>query len=1009
MKNSNKNRPVASESVVVKDIYLSRRVIERGDVKSNPPSKPSINYNMFNAKSTDYNYQEPGGLELLENTSRLYFPVEVDTEFTQPKWDIKNPIHTINKTITVQCRSIHKSEGEIFTHPDVEEYARHPVLKHGFAPVDYLESQGYQVSLRQTKRVTNLPVIQFDIYGFFLVAELYRMVQGEFVKDIDKLVRAKDSTKGQIEMGRRLLAKTRVSNKKEEQWCYVPWILTINGIELQVALRFYDTCAIHGNTSYAELCKNCGVELKYKDTFTKKEKGDMLRMYRERPEDFDNYSLGDLYNYDCLMGNQEKFNFLYKTFSIGNYIEPPRLTIGATVERFVKSIALHLFGIDMDAKKEIIDLCKYGTAKHLKELRQDTGVYLAKVDGGRCRNNRPTSISVNGLIADADIKGCYGNGLKHQDYPFGRPMIIDYPIKSDNNDYQTLRKFIKQYRKYLSPGLWCARVSTKPGYELKYPQDFIVSWFPPKNPANIPTDTIMEGLDWWDEKNVGVTKILTREVNLGVITEEFLDWLYMTCSPRQRNEILDNLEVISVAFYPNLLHCDSYEELIEKLKNFKGKNKTKGKVELGDTHVTKIFRPCYSWISANLGEMLVTRLLEERSKYSKSKPDEKPLNTLFKLVINTIYGDMVSPFFDMGNTIVGNNITARARAMAWYMEKGLHGYQTITDGCAFDINRVIKKRGKSKLTSESTCEAYTKEDKGSFNLNSIGDSGEIGHYITQIYDAGKDNCVDKVALIVDGEKLDYNESLNWLSDKVSEHLKEQFPDVPVIEKFKFEIKDIYTSATFHGTANYKFWIGDHEQKAKMRSYKKDGHESYRLLANELELLADNYIPSEEFLSQLLTSSDKLDRSRTYLNKKILKPGEYRKNYDSRWEHSEAFPGCTVENARLFRECSLTLFTFRTKKQYDSWEREQKRLRDKYGQSYEMWFLEEGKLNYKKMVETLDKMIREGAMKFTDSRKAARHYNLHREYIEHPEFETLNATKHQLDIRFCRVDEVEQCH
>jgi hypothetical protein len=77
-------------------------------------------------------------------------------------------------------------------------------------------------------------------------------------------------------------------------------------------------------------------------------------------------------------------------------------------------------------------------------------------------------------------------------------------------------------------------------------------------------------------------------------------------------------------------------------------------------------------MSVNLGDLLVNRLLHERSKYSKSNPDEMALNELYKLVINTIYGDMVSPYFDIGNVVVGNNIIARARAMAWYMEKGLN-------------------------------------------------------------------------------------------------------------------------------------------------------------------------------------------------------------------------------------------------------------------------------------------------------------------------------------------------
>nr|YP_009398497.1 hypothetical protein [Lophocladia kuetzingii]ARW67683.1 hypothetical protein [Lophocladia kuetzingii] len=32
--------------------------------------------------------------------------------------------------------------------------------------------------------------------------------------------------------------------------------------------------------------------------------------------------------------------------------------------------------------------------------------------------------------------------------------------------------------------------------------------------------------------------------------------------------------------------------------------------------------------------------------------------------------------------------------MAWYMEKALHRTQTITDRCAFDINKIVKSRYK---------------------------------------------------------------------------------------------------------------------------------------------------------------------------------------------------------------------------------------------------------------------------------------------------------------------------
>ncbi|WP_293166831.1 hypothetical protein, partial [Okeania sp. SIO2C9] len=169
------------------------------------------------------------------------------------------------------------------------------------------------------------------------------------------------------------------------------------------------------------------------------------------------------------------------------------------------------------------------------------------------------------------------------------------------------------------------------------------------------------------------------------------------------------------------------------------------------------------------------------------------------------------------------------------------------------------------------------------------------------------------------------------------------------------------------------------------------------------LLTSNYTPSEEFLTDLRNQPERVSRCKTYLFSKILKPGEYKKNYETSWKNSEAFPGCTVESARLLRECSLTQFTFQSKKQFDSWEREQKRLRDKTGQSYESWFIDdEGYLNFQEMIETLDEMIRRGEMKFSSSREASKHWHLAREYSEHPEYKCLLKAKHQLDIRYGRV-------
>jgi hypothetical protein len=931
--------------------------------------------------------------ESLSKTSRLYLPIETDTEFWHHTLDITNPDRAISECLTVQHRAITSEQGLIFTHPDSRAIARHPLISTGFSPVDYLQAIGIPATIECSEYALNLPVIQFDLYGFFLTAELYRIVTGEFQRDINQLVLGRRDDNTSIEMGRRLIASTTLKGNRAEQWALMPWIVRLYDIEFQAAIAFYDCCAVHGNTNYATFCANSGVKLKFKDNFTSQEKGKMREQYLSRPEDFDNYALGDLQCYEALIGNMSKFETIYQSLGISDYFEPPRLTIGATVARIVRSSMLKHLGLELKDKNQVIELCRYGTSAHIKTAKS-TAVYNAKVDGGRCRNNRPIDVSIHRPLADADIAGCYGNGLKHQDFPFGRPMIIDYPIKSDNNEYYSLRKFLKKYGSELVPGLWQARVSTPKGYTLKYAQDFLISWIPPKDPSKIPTDSDLQEIDWYSEDNIGITKIFTNEVNLALINQEFLDWLENTASTRQRKELLDNLYIITAMFYPASERCESIPELFQAIDQHTGKNKCIAVSQKRKTKKISIEQECHAWISVNLGDLLVTKLLAERAKYDKKNPDEKPLNELYKLCINTIYGDMVSPFFDIGNVVVGNNITARARAMAWYMEKGLNGFQTITDGCAFELNRVIHS-DKTRVTSESVMTTYLSTTDAHYKVKPIGGieriettTNEDGLGIT-LYEPDKTT------------QLSNRDAKKWLETQIPLHLKAVFPNIPVIEKFSFEIKDIYDTAGFHGTANYKFRKGELTEQGKMRSYsKKHEYNAYKLSGDDLQLITSEYKPSEDFLQNILLAPNAVPRSHAYIATKILKTGEYKAHYESRWSKSEAFPGCTIEMGRLLRECSLTQFTFKSLKQFQSWEREAKRLRDMTGHTYESWFLnEDGSLDFQSMVLRLDKLIREGEMRFSSSRPTATQRHLAREYEEHPGYPALVKIKYQLGVRY----------
>jgi hypothetical protein len=956
----------------------------------------------FYASADGYIYSRP--IDNVENalnhTSRFYFPLEADTEYWHPEYDINKPHNEVSHTLTVQHRAIAHEQGIILSHPDSAAIARHPLIKTGFSPVDYLNHIGIEASIERCKNPQELPVMEFVIIGFFLVAELYRIVLGEFQEDINKLVVGRRDDSAFIEMGRRLRAYTALKGSQSEENVLMPWVLTLNKIRFQVSISFLDCCAVHGNANYASFCANSGIKLLYKDNFSTFEKSTMNVQYVQQANDFDPYALGDLNCYPALIGNMKNFITIYRSLGIASYFEPPRQTIGATVARMVRSTILKHLSLDLKDKNKVIELCRYGTSAHIKSMRTTTAVYNAKVDGGRCRNNRPTDVSCNRPLADVDIAGCYGNGLKHQDFPFGRPIIIDYPIKSDNNKYYTLRKFLKKFGKELVPGLWQARVSTPKGYTLKYPQDFLLSWIPPKDPGKLPTDTDLESVEWYSEDNIGLIKIFSHEVNLALINQEFLDWLENTASVRQRAELLDNLQVITAVFYPASEKCEKVVDFFQAIDSHKGENLCDVLPKRRGTKKITIEQECHSWMSVNLGDLLVNRLLNERSKYSKSNPDEMALNELYKLVINTIYGDMVSPYFDIGNVVVGNNITARARAMAWYMEKGLNGFQSITDGCAFEINKVVYSDD-TRLTSETVLITHGSTINAHYKLKPIAQAERIE---VKVGEKGLGLTVFKADNLIE---MDNDKAKVWLAEQVSQHLKTIFSGIPVLDKFSFEIKDIYDRAAFHGTANYKFSKLEKTEQGKMRSYSKSHvYNAYSLSGDELQIIMSEYKPSEEFLQYLMNCPWAVPRSHAYIASKILKTGEYKAHYNGKWENSQAFPGCTVESGRLLRECSLTQFTFQTHKQFLSWEREAKRLRDITGQTYESWYLnDDGTLNFATMVIQLDLRIRRGDMRFSSSRESSQHRNLAREYEEHPGFSVVQKCKHQLGIRYGFVDPV----
>ena len=956
-------------------------------------------------------------------------PLVIDTEFFSNR----------RMGITVQTKGIHQKNGIIYDHKDLQKYAeengltsklRHIPITHDFAPLNYLESFGYMVKLLTFDKVhktdlqgTKLPYAQFDLYSHFALAELLMIFTGEAREKVQNLII--HGTYRVIEMTRRL--RTYTKSKKGFQVTdsvELPLHIVLNGKRYRIKLRIIDTCALHGVASYKNLASATGVKLQYKETLSKHDLENMLDTYFNKPVEFDNYALGDLEVYEILARNSELFKKVYKSLDIEQYFKVPKLTIGSTVRDLFKGVLYKELGIDnKDKEEKLSQFLSYGSSSSLKKETNTTKCLLAKVFGGRCRNNRPTDIANDFLVADNDIAGAYGNGLRNQIYPIGRPIIEDFK-GSKFNKYNTLREWLKK-RKYgkknceLVDGLWTAIVSTKEiapdnnqWETLKYPQDFLISWFNFRFSEVRDMETDSDRVNLEIQPKTGNVKILNNQVVQAVITSDFLEWLYNICSPRQRNELLDNLYINTACYYPSYSRVNTFDELIEIWQYWQGRNTTesqKVKIKsrqktLSSGAVIAITQDPTFWIGLNLGKLIVDDLLAWRAMHKKLDGKKSPMDILFKLCTNTLYGIFCSPYFDISNTVVGNNITARCRAMAWYMEKGHYAYQTITDGGQIDPNKVCYPKSVSrKVTALGVTNLYrVNPADNNVLLKPLDNCQSITPYT--------ENNTDKLRVIKNGVETIVDNPKEWLQAKLFKHLQHIFPNVSVLHQettkleidiseertpikryvpqkgmFSFEIKDLYTKARFHGTSNYLL-ANEKETKVAMRSYEnKKAHQAFIISENnELVKTAyyDGIAPSKVFLEKLDNPS-RIQRSKVFKKKGILKLNDWQKNSD-KWLARGYVCGDTIEKTGILREFSISQFTYQTIEQYLAIEKEVQRNKRRYNQSYEGYFInDDGTLNYQLMIKTIDEIISTGALSINEVLDKydhrARDIN-----IEHPE-------------------------
>lgn len=943
-------------------------------------------------------------------SDNLLLPVINDTEFfTNHIGNLEkildNSPYDSRLPISYQIKSYGLDNGLIFIYPEFVNYAkeidkdvRHNSLNNDFAVLDFLEANGIKTKLEYQDNAhkinKELPVLNVCIYGFFLLAELILQAPYHNENSDFYTVLRRDIANKRITMKKRIRATSKFTDRYN-----MDFIVSLNDNPYRLALTFIDLAGLHGNASLKNVMKNVGMI-----TDTKKSLDDykekMHNAYFEKPIEFDSYAIGDLNIDEILFKYNSLWNSIYSDLKIFNYKEPS-LTIGSSVGNLIYCNLLEKTQLEKDTLEALLFPANSSRLQHSVTY---TSVYLSKVYGGLCRNNNPLKINENGILIDIDIEGAYANSMMNQDFPIGIPTIIDYPRNKKLSCMKSLKEFLKEYKKELIPGLWIAIVETKE--DLTFEQDFLLSWF---NLSDIKTNSLKD-----DKKNLikngdivlkqgkvetktGNVKVITRQIQNGLINHDYLEYLDNLCSNREKNELLDKLIVKTAMFYPLSAKCDSISELCNKANTWIDEYNDSAKAMRNS--VFQQIPSNSAWISFNIGDLITKEITQKRKLYDKSNP----LNSLYKLINNTSYGDMVSEYFIFSNVCVANNITARVRAMAWYVMKGLNTRQIITDGGVFNINDIL----------------YTKRDINQSRLTRIYSDKKpwLNHLsfkpldnYTKIEKLESDSLIElygyrdkEKTLISSGKRIeigvnDYEYKANGdcnISKLALNHLRNLFPNISVVNQFKLTVKDIYDSACYHGAANYLL-LNKNCEVSKMRAYEKKSKQwGIEYIDDKISLSPcyEKELPALSFLHSLKNNPDRIKRSFVFIKPQILTPGLFANNRNYWLDKTDINCGDDFYKAQLIREFSLTQFTYQTIEQINSIMAYERRFRDKRGQSYESFFTdkENGDLFYSKMIEMIDECIRLKKHPYTVLNKNC---HLNREFNKgiHPHIELLDSIK-----------------
>jgi hypothetical protein len=736
--------------------------------------------------------------------------------------------------------------------------------------------------------------------------------------------------------------------------------------------------------------------------------------------------------HDAIVGFGKQTYEIYKSLGTTIDYRFPASTVGSTVANILLSVIKKQFrDIEVEASKleecatilkmkkrskgftteaigELIEASfKKASAVNLAKVNNKSAL-LAKVIGGRVISKSAIFISGEGVFPDLDVAGAYPWGMKSQPLPLGNPRIWpDSGTRESEDKMPTLEEFFAKHGSELVDGCWKLLFSVldDSGNPIPNPvdQDFFPTWTPsPSFKSKQNTDASGD----WVTKSDKV-KYYRREILNSPLTSDSKDILDYVICEENRKHIMKYGRVIAYMYYPKSKLVGNAYQFVEAYINHKAsgsKDELEAwiKYDVGSLISDKLIDSRKYWKQwTNMYELLkkenvfdtesfkklnvdiqraVQVLIEKESLGSserKSLQDfiddamvrkKHPLDSVFKTVANTIYGDLTSKYFNISLPMCGEGITSRIRCLIYMLETSCRCTNIITDGGFFEANSVnypYEEVKYSKKTKEDIVTIHPLTDKNTFSSLDKKTKKEQDSYKVRVAPIGgydkilwADDETTDIIFIKDGNAIRRNmeEATEYICKLAIEHIYKSFdPRIKILvseHKFKFEAKGIVKRFANHGTANYYCEGGEHGSYPMIEN--SDGTKTRRPWSVTFRSYKPDFRDKNlrEFFVQLLDKPNCLERlaySTISYRTTILTVEKYaaaREVQNSKLAASILQPGDTEIMAQMFREFTPSVFRYHNREQEKSCENFNTDMRDVgnplvemskkvfYGQSYE---------------------------------------------------------------------------